>query len=47
MFLKLLKKGYCILKQVLHIMQVQKYGEISHMITNQIFGLSVAYYMNL
>ena len=46
MLVKLLKKDFFILKQELHIMQVQKFGEINHTIVNQIFGHLVVFYMN-
>lgn len=38
------KKAYYILKPVLHTTQVLRFGAISHMITNQIFGPSDAFY---
>lgn len=38
MSLKSLKKDYVSLKQALHTMQALKYGKISHMIKNQIYG---------
>jgi len=43
---KLLRKDFFIPKQELLIMQARKFGEISHMITNQIFGLWDVFSMN-
>ena len=42
MFQKLQRKAFYILRQVLLTMHHQKYGKISHMIVNLIFGLPCA-----